>query len=67
MGVWRVPIPPADIICKGCGNVGRKVISLTKVGVPSSNFRGNCSRNEDEDEDEDEKKRKAKDTASDED
>ena len=55
--------PNYGIICKGCGNVGhglllcRKVMSLTKVGEPSSysNFKGNRFRK-----DKDKKKRKMK-------
>ena len=60
--------PNYAIICKGCGNIGhgllfcRKVISLTKVGKPSSNFKGNRSRKN-----KDKKKRKAEESASDED
>ena len=60
--------PKYGIICRGWGNVGhgllywRKVVSLPKVGEPSSKFKGNCSRN-----DKDKKKRKAEETASDED
>ena len=60
--------PNNGIIWKGCGNVGhglllcRKVMSLTKVGKPSSNFKGNLSRK-----DKDKKKRKAEESASDKD